>query len=380
MHKVDVCFIKNGDIISEFKKVKTIWKNNSAKLIWDINEISNSYRTLLISENLSNKSGVSSIFPSRKNGGAHLYCINTTRRLSLLGKLKNLLYYQLKVLKLLNKYKPVYLFCSNMRFLFLLLLYCKINKIIFIPNFSRFDQLTKINFIFLKLFAVKKIIVAGRHMKKILKANGINADIYVRIPKYPKEFFMRRKLNDFPNFKFTVIYIARIERTKGVFELVKAAVKILSKNKEIGFVIIGNGSDFEELSNLIKRSGYESNIRLLGLKEHLEIGAYLRKSDVLILPSYTEGFTRTWLEGIFMGIPIITTNLAGAEEYFEDGKTAIFVRVRNVEDLVEAILRVYKNPELRKRMHTNLKKLKREILNSPAMAFKDAVLKIIENN
>lgn len=217
-------------------------------------------------------------------------------------------------------------------------------------------------------------------MKKILKANGINADIYVRIPKYPKEFFMRRKLNDFPNFKFTVIYIARIERTKGVFELVKAAVKILSKNKEIGFVIIGNGSDFEELSNLIKRSGYESNIRLLGLKEHLEIGAYLRKSDVLILPSYTEGFTRTWLEGIFMGIPIITTNLAGAEEYFEDGKTAIFVRVRNVEDLVEAILRVYKNPELRKRMHTNLKKLKREILNSPAMAFKDAVLKIIENN
>jgi len=378
MKKAEICFIKNGDIISEYKKLRSIWKNNSAKLIWDMKEISKKYKTLVISEMRFIRSDISCNFSSLKDENIHLYCINKGKEPSFLIKIKNLLYYQIKVLYLLNKYKPSYIICSNMRTLFFFLFYSKINGIKFIPNFARADHLSKANINLLKLFSIKNIIVPGKHMRKILRNKGINSNIYVRIPKYPEEFFTERYLDDFPEFDFKVIFVARIEKLKGVFELIEAAFKILSRYKNIGFVFLGDGSDFDKLYNMVKDSGYEDNIKLLGWKEHLLIGSYLKISDVVVLPSYTEGFTRTWLEGIYTETPIITTPLEGIKEYLEDGKTGIFVRKKNIEDIVDAILKIYKNPELRKSIKNNLRDLKKEILNGQELSFKDCVEKIIQ--
>ena len=267
-----------------------------------------------------------------------------------------------------------------MRMLFLLIIYSKINNITFVPNFARADHLSKANINLLKLFSIKNIIVPGKHMEKILKNNGISSNIYVRWPIYPNEFFADRQLDDFPEFDFTVIFVGRVEKSKGIFELFKAALKILLEHKNIGFVFLGDGGDFEELYSLVKNSGYNENIRLLGWKDQLEIGAYLRKSDILAFPSYTEGFGKTWLEGIYTETPIITTRLESAEEYLEDGKTGIFVRKKSTEDIVRAILELYKDPQLRTIMKNNLKELKEQMINGSELGFRDCVEKIIQNS
>lgn len=380
IRKAEVCFIKKGNILTEYEKAKTIWRNNGAKLIWDIKEISKRYKTLVISECYVEKFSKATHVTSLEDGNIHLYCINRERESKFLNKIRDIISYYIKLFFLLNKYRPGYIVSTDIRLLFLILAFCKMRKINFVPNFARAEHLSKFNISLLRLFSVRNIIVAGRHMKKILQDNRVHADISVRIPKYPPEFFKERDLPDFPEFAFTVIFVARLERPKGIFELVEAAIKVLSKYRDIGFIFLGDGSDSDRLYKKIKDSGHEENIRLLGWKEHLEVGAYLSKSDVLVLPTYTEGFTRTWIEGIYMGIPVITTRLEGIEGILEDGKTGILIRKKNINDIVEAILKLYRDPELKQSIRNNLSKLRIDLMNGPELSFKECVERIINKN
>lgn len=116
------------------------------------------------------------------------------------------------------------------------------------------------------------------------------------------------------------------------------------------FLIAGEGKK-EYKNNLIKfANGYrmEKNIIFTGFRE--DIPEIMKGLDIFVLPSHSEGLSRTILEAMASAKPVIATEVGGNPEAIEDGVTGILVPAKEPDKLAEAILKLVKDREKRERM------------------------------
>lgn len=369
-----VCFIKNGDVVAEFGKLKNEWKDNSIELIWDFNETAQRCKTLVISEaNSMGPRGMTSCLTER----IHLYTIFVNGSASSVRRILSVLLCHMQLCRLICRFRPKYVVCSNLRFLGLTLSLCTLLRCSFIVNFARETQLTRLNLTLIRLFAIRNIIVPGRYLKRCLQARGMQSDIYVRLPKYPDVFFHDRHLSDFPQHAFTVIFVARMERAKGVHELYAAASDVVRRFPDVGFVFVGDGRDLQCLKARVRSDHLNGNIHFLGHKDNLLVGSYLRRSDVLAFPTYTEGFAKTWYEAVLTQTPIIGTKLPAISEYLRDSMEILYVDLRMPNSLSDAIVRLRGDENLRSRMKANLREARVRIAESADGSLHDCVRFIV---
>lgn len=138
---------------------------------------------------------------------------------------------------------------------------------------------------------------------------------------------------------FNITFLARIDRDKGLYELL-SAIKILSKMQLPKFVlnIYGDGHDSEWLKNLISQLDINNIVTFCGAvkgKENL-LNVY-RNADIYILPTYHEGFPRTLYEAMISGVPIITTLVGGIPGLMSNNVNCIAIESRSVESIVEKL-------------------------------------------
>lgn len=123
-----------------------------------------------------------------------------------------------------------------------------------------------------------------------------------------------------------IVYVGRVTKEKGIRELIYTAEKMPEKE----FIIVGPLDDkdivFPEADN----------IKVLGRKEHNEAIEIMKQSDVLVLPSYFEGFPLSVLEGMCCGLPIIATDVGAIGDMIGDGG-GIVIEKENAEQLLDAI-------------------------------------------
>jgi lipopolysaccharide/colanic/teichoic acid biosynthesis glycosyltransferase len=82
----------------------------------------------------------------------------------------------------------------------------------------------------------------------------------------------------------------------------------------------------------------------------IDVAEYYWAMDMLVLPTYREGFPGVPLEAQAAGVPVVTTDATGAQDAILDGITGIRVPVGDVDALTGALDRLLGNPELRARM------------------------------
>ena len=135
------------------------------------------------------------------------------------------------------------------------------------------------------------------------------------------------------------VFVGRIIKDKGFYELVEA-IKIVKQNKSnIKFVVVGS-LDSDNPSQI---TSYELNkwidlnyFDYFGYSDEVE--EIIKKSMCVILPSYREGSSRVLLEAMAIGRPIITTDVPGCKELVDHGLNGLLVQSRNAEDLSKKIL------------------------------------------
>ncbi|MGB0514278.1 MAG: glycosyltransferase, partial [Wenzhouxiangellaceae bacterium] len=76
----------------------------------------------------------------------------------------------------------------------------------------------------------------------------------------------------------------------------------------------------------------------------------LNALDVFVLPSYREGLSRSLIEAGAAGLPAVTTNVPGCRDVVRDGDNGLLVEARDVNALVDAMGRLLRSDDLRKRM------------------------------
>lgn len=158
------------------------------------------------------------------------------------------------------------------------------------------------------------------------------------------------------NDDFIIVYSGRINKDKGVSELIDAML-LLKDTLSIKLMIIGgtfygtssNEDDFvHSLKEKVK--SIEDRIVFTGFVPYKNIPDYLHLADIAALPSmWDEPFGLTIVEAMAAGLPLITTRSGGIPEICE-GVATIVDRNNIINNLVSAILNLYNHPDKRKQM------------------------------
>ena len=123
-----------------------------------------------------------------------------------------------------------------------------------------------------------------------------------------------------------VIFVGHVRKEKGIDELLIAAKKF----HDIQFNILGPITD--DYKNYI----FDSNVNAIGSVTYYEVIDHIKKNDIFIFPSYTEGFSLALLEAMAVGIPIIATDVGANKDMIED-KGGIIIPPKDYQSLIDAI-------------------------------------------
>lgn len=139
---------------------------------------------------------------------------------------------------------------------------------------------------------------------------------------------------------FTFVFVGRVVTDKGINELVEAFDKISLQKKELKLIIVGDQEP--ELDPL-----HESTLQILVKNKNIvsvgfqkDIRPYLSISNVLVFPSYREGFPNVIMQAGAMGLPVIATDINGCNEIITHEKNGFLIPKKNTAAIELALLRL----------------------------------------
>ena len=155
-----------------------------------------------------------------------------------------------------------------------------------------------------------------------------------------------REKFDISNDACVILFVGRIVKEKGLFELVEAFNDLSTKHNSVVLMLIG--PDDESLAlDLQKLVKVENQNRFIysGLSSCPE--KYMAAADIFCLPSYREGFGLAALEASSCALPVVGTQIHGLSDAVIDGETGILVPAANYSELSNALSKLIKSPKLR---------------------------------
>lgn len=191
----------------------------------------------------------------------------------------------------------------------------------------------------------------------ILANGNVNG---VDLSYFSKSNFSTEQLNILRNQiglskeKKTFVFVGRLVRDKGINELIEALKKLDSN--QVQLLLVGPYEDKDPLqSETIQYIQNANNIFELGFQA--DVRPYFALSDLLVFPSYREGFPNVVLQAGAMDLPAIVTDISGSNEIIEDGVNGIIISKQDVNALYEAMITVIQNAQLLNKMASTARKL-----------------------
>ncbi len=183
-------------------------------------------------------------------------------------------------------------------------------KCVFFQNANNHEQFKKLG------------IVSGK--TRVIPGSGVNLDAH--------------PFESYPDYDGTIklLFIGRIMKDKGIGELLDAVESVNSRGCSVELDIIGNyvedykaGIAEAEEKGYVHYHGYQS-----------DVNSFIKRSHCVVLPSYHEGMSNVMLEAASSGRPVITTNVPGCRETFEEGVTGFGCMPKDAESLADAIIKM----------------------------------------
>lgn len=135
---------------------------------------------------------------------------------------------------------------------------------------------------------------------------------------------------------FVYGFVGRITRDKGINELLEA---YFSLHTDAKLFLIGRTEDVQTLNaELLEKARKHANIQFHDSVTDIE--RYFAAVDVLLLPSYREGFGNVIIEAGAMGTPAIVSDIPGPTDAIDRDKTALVVPVKDAAALAEAMKQI----------------------------------------
>lgn len=137
--------------------------------------------------------------------------------------------------------------------------------------------------------------------------------------------------------------IGRMSPEKGHADLLEAFAEISSTGVGPTLVLAGDGPDKSKLMTRAAELGIADRVHFPGYVARPE--RLLEETDLMVLPSHTEGLPNAALEAMAMGVPVLATRVGGTPEVVTDGETGTLVTPRAPRELSRAMTDFLSNPE-----------------------------------
>jgi glycosyltransferase involved in cell wall biosynthesis len=177
--------------------------------------------------------------------------------------------------------------------------------------------------------------------------NGVDTKIFYPVKDREEKIHLRSKLS-LPDKKI-ISFVGRLDPQKRVGMLIDIFKDVHNTCNTAHLIIIGDGPEKEKIL-----SGLDDNIFYIGTVNNVE--EYLRASDMLVLPTLSEGMSNVILEAMATGIPVISTNVSSNPEIIDDGIDGILLAVEDKEGLKEKIIKIMLNEAFAQNIGQNARK------------------------
>lgn len=181
---------------------------------------------------------------------------------------------------------------------------------------------------------------------------GVNEERYFAVSR-EKQLALREELGYTASQKI-LLCVGELLPNKNQKMVISAVGKLVKDFPDIMLLIAGNGSEKENLENLIAELGLQNNVKMLGYCTCLE--KYQRITDVAVSCSKREGLGINIVEAMLSKNPIVATANRGHCELIDDGKTGFIVEVDDVESMSGKIRELLLNQDLCDKIKYNAKK------------------------
>lgn len=155
-----------------------------------------------------------------------------------------------------------------------------------------------------------------------------------------------KKSKDKKDFSYCVV--SRMVTDKGISEVIEAFSRLQAKYPKDNLILIGDGPEMKDFKKTAKKI---KNIKFMGYqKDPLK---YLVEADILVHPTYHEGFGLSLVEASMLEKPIIASSVGGIMEIITHRKNGLLVKPKDVNSLCSAMESLRNDTKLRKLLGSN---------------------------
>ena len=154
-----------------------------------------------------------------------------------------------------------------------------------------------------------------------------------------------------------LVSVGRHSEEKGYKRLIKCLSNLKDEGYSFKLWLIGDGPEHKALVDETKRLRIEDRVTFVGAQSNPH--KFTSKADLFICSSFSEGYSTACTEAIMLGIPVLTTNVSGAEEIISLAESGMVVENTDFE-LENGIRKVLNNPEIIDAWKVKLKETKKQ--------------------
>jgi glycosyltransferase involved in cell wall biosynthesis len=208
-------------------------------------------------------------------------------------------------------------------------------------EYSRPVSLVKTLAFYTMLSLLKKsntIITVSNFTAEALKQNGVSKT-KIHVSGNAIDANLAQNINSQTSKKtYHAIFVGRIAKEKGVFDLLKVWKEIAKVRKDAKLLLVGSGLELPCVKEKIATSGLENNVLLRGSCSDKELHNLLNSSRIFIFPSLFEGWGLAVAEALACGLPVVAYDIPALKEVFGNCKSVFLVPVKNFESMTSTVL------------------------------------------
>jgi len=154
-----------------------------------------------------------------------------------------------------------------------------------------------------------------------------------------------------PHDKITLCSVGRLEHQKG-YDVLLAAIALLPESikHKLALILVGDGSERRRLESFVNEKNLDGIVRFVGYQANPY--TFMSSSDIYVCSSRYEGYGISLAEAMVIGLPVVTTAVAGVPEMLVDEVDALIVKNLGAAEIARPLMRLVEDAPLRLRLAT----------------------------